>query len=82
MQSSKQQAKFFSEDLIYRSGRDGKGQVGLVISGFDSDSEDDDSDAGNHNDRCKVTAGHAKVAWYPTGKTQIIDENNVSASHL
>lgn len=78
MQSTKRSAKFFSEDLIYKSGRDGKSQVGLVIGSCDSDSDEEESDSSSHNGRCKIAAGQAKVAWYPTGKTQVIDENKVS----
>ena len=77
MQSAKPTAKFFSEDLIYKSARDGKSQVGLVIGSCDSDSDDEQSESSSTAGRCKIAAGQAKVAWYPTGKTQVIDENKV-----
>lgn len=78
MQSQKPTAKFFSEDLIYRSGKDGKGQVGLVIGSYDESEDEEDSENGSSHEKQKVAPGHTKVAWYPTGKTQIVPENKVS----
>lgn len=78
MQTQKQTAKFFSEDLIYRSGRDGKCQVGLVTGSYDESEDEDDSEHDSSHEKEKVAPGFTKVAWYPTGKTQIIAENKVS----
>lgn len=79
MQSAKQTAKYFSEDLVYKATRDGKRQVGLVVGGCDSDSDDDENDSSNGSGGgYKIPAGMTKVAWYPTGTTQLVDEDKVS----
>ena len=75
MQASKSTAQFFSEDIVYRNKRNGRGQVALVIQSCETDSDGEESD--DETIGSKVSAGHAKVAWYPTGRTEIVPESGV-----
>lgn len=80
---------YFDEDLVIRIDKKGLRQLGLVIessenASSDDDDDDDDTDSDRDDDGSnhkygwkRIKPGYAKVAWYPNGETQLVNEKKV-----
>lgn len=71
-------ARYFKEDLIYRLDNRGRGQVGLVVMNCENDSDTEDDESHDEYSSCeRVSKGQAKVLWYPSGTSEMVDEDSV-----
>lgn len=65
---------YFYEDEVYRVGKSGDVEFGMVTENWEmcSSSEDEDD---MHGD--KVLPGHVCISWYPKGKEEVLPESKV-----
>lgn len=83
--SQPQRAKkvFFSEDVVYKTcRRRGKTHVGIIVRGSESESEseaEEDSTSASSSRQKSVQPGQTKVAWYPSGFAEVIEESKVNS---
>lgn len=67
--------EYFDEDVVWRFGKNGKVELGIVTESCENAS-DDESDS-EDEDWKRLKPGFAKVAWHPLGNTQVINEKKV-----
>lgn len=71
----------FDEDVVYRLGRSGKPEMGVVVENCEDASSDDEAEASVDSamvsKKKKISSGYAKVAWYPKGNTEVLLEKKV-----
>ena len=71
--------QFFYEDEVYRyQEKIGKIQYGIVLENSEYASSDEDSDDETPSESHKLKKGQIRVAWYPTGKENILSERKVN----
>lgn len=82
LQSQRVKKMFFSEDVVYKTcRRRGKTHVGIIVRGSESDSEseaEEDSTSASSSRQKSVQAGQTKVAWYPSGFSEVVEEKKVN----
>ena len=66
--------KFFYEDVIYRLGKKGNLQLGMVTENAEFASSDEES---SDDEEEKLQKGTIRVAWHPSGDEQVVKEGKV-----
>ena len=66
--------KFFYEDVIYRLGKKGNLQLGMVTENAEFASSDEES---SDDEEEKLQKGTIRVAWHPSGDEQVVKEAKV-----
>lgn len=70
-------ARYFEEDIVYRLDKRGRGQVGLIVASCEDESDTEDEQSIDSGYPARPQKGQAKVAWYPTGVEELVDEKSV-----
>ena len=63
--------KFFYEDVVYRLGKKGNLQLGMVVENSEFASSDEES---SDDEEEKLQKGTIRVAWHPSGDEQVLKE--------
>ena len=66
--------KFFYEDVVYRLGKKGNLQLGMVVENSEFASSDEES---SDDEEEKLQKGTIRVAWHPSGDEQVLKETKV-----
>lgn len=74
-----QEYQYFYEDEVYRFNRKGKLELGMVLENAEFVSSDEEFDVDEED---KVTKGSIRVAWYPKGEEQVLQERKVTLQYL
>lgn len=69
-----QEYQYFYEDEVYRFNKKGKLELGMVLENAEFVSSDEEFDVDEED---KVTKGSIRVAWYPKGEEQVLQERKV-----
>lgn len=64
---------YFYEDEVFRVGKSGDVEFGMVTENWEMYSSSDDEDMNGD----KVLPGHVAVSWYPKGKEEVLSESKV-----
>lgn len=68
---------FFYEDEVFRVTRKGTVQFGTVIENSELVSSNDETSEEEFDGDYKMKKGHIRVAWHPSGYTEVISEAKV-----
>jgi len=66
---------FFYEDQVYRVGKNGELEFGLVTENWQMYSSDEEDEEDGPSD--KVPQGHVAVTWFPKNKDEVVLESKV-----
>lgn len=68
---------FFYEDEVFRVNSKGLMQFGTVIENSELVSSNDETSDDEYEGDYKMKKGHIRVAWHPSGLTEVISETKV-----